>query len=110
MEDYINPINIMKLFINVNKLPIETIKIICETFEISYNENITILNKNIINKFKPMDIKRFNDINTFIQNEINNLNLEKDTNNIKNDINGKFNKLDINTEVSKTINIKKRNF
>jgi len=42
-----------------------------------------------------MNIKTFNDINTFIQNEINNLNPEKDTNNIKNDINDKFNNLDI---------------
>jgi len=32
MEDYINPIDIMQLCININKLPIETIKIICETF------------------------------------------------------------------------------
>jgi len=45
MVDYINQIDIMKLCININKLPIETIKIICKTFEINYNENVTILNK-----------------------------------------------------------------
>ena len=73
-------------------------------------KNVTILNKNIINKFKQMDIKTFNDINNFKQNEIHNLNPKKDTNNIKNAINDKFNKLDLNKEVSKTINNRKRNF
>jgi len=52
MIDYKNPIDIMELCININKLPIETIKIICEAFEISYNEKVTFINKNIINKFK----------------------------------------------------------